>query len=143
MEIKTVIKVATIFSLFLGFHSMKAQEGRSVFIKFDPPETIILDENYCVKETKKNKIVFAFGLETLGEINQFIFKKDKDRMQEISLKEYQSLEFSTINELNQLLVREKKFNKPNEVFSHINIVEKIEGKIVVYKVCWKKILFEE
>jgi hypothetical protein len=143
MEIKTVIKVAAIFSLFLGCHFMKAQDEKQIYIKFEPSKIIVLDENYCVKNTIKNKIVFAFGLESLGEINQFIFKKDVFQMQEISLKEYQSLEFSTIKELNQSLIKERKFNKPNEVFSHINIVEKFEEKIFVYKVCWKKILFEE
>jgi hypothetical protein len=141
MEMQSVIKVIAIFNLLLCAFSTKDQE--EVFIKFDKPKTITLDENYCIKNVSENKIVFAFGIETLGEINEFTFRNGIEQKREVSEQESQSLKFSTISQLNKILITKGKFDQPNTVFRNVNIVENIGGKIIIYKVCWKKILYEE
>lgn len=143
MEVKSVIKVILI--LFFGFSSIsiKAQSNNKIFIEANISDKINLTENYCDKKITKNQIVFSIGLETLGEINQFIYNKKNDSVLSITFEEYKSLKFSSIKELNKILQKKKKFNDPNSVFRKIFIVEKHGNEIQVYRVCWQKKIYTE
>ncbi|MGB0198902.1 MAG: hypothetical protein ACPF80_02570 [Flavobacteriaceae bacterium] len=138
METKIVIKVF-LFFLF-GILYCFSQDNNPVFIYADIKETIVLNENYCEKKITEDEVIFSFGLETLGEINHFIYNK-KTGVKKINCHRLNDINFSSIHDLNKVLLSTNKIKTPNEVFDSIFIVEKKKGVIKMYKVEWKKIFY--
>ena len=149
MEIKHVSKILlnTLISIFSFV--IYAQESylsdKIIYIEVDLTDIINLNENYLVKTENENQITFSIGIETLGEINDFIFSKENNLQKKISFKEFENLNFSIIKKLNKTLIKKGMFKKPNEIFKEIYIVERSSTKCLVtlYEVLWKKRLFLE
>ncbi len=141
MEIKYASELILI--LVIASSSVSAQIGKEIYIKAEESEVIILDENFLTKTETKNTVIFSFGVETLGEINEFIYNKNLDLKKEINIKEFNLLNFSTIEELNKELIITKKWKHPNQVFRCLFIVEKNQNSMYIYEVRWKKVLFIE
>ena len=156
MEVKVAIKIVFVFCI--GFYLYGNQINAPIYLEAVITDEIDLGENYLEKYNTNKEIVFSYGIESLGEINKFIFDKNSDSVYTISNDEYKKLKFSSIKELNNELWEhdikapdywDEKANATwnraiNNHFKNITIVENDNGNIRVYKnVYWKKQFFVE
>ncbi len=143
MEAMTVIKSLFVLLVILSNSCTQAQKSNAVFIEVTISDKINLSENYCEKKVTENEVIFSVGLETLGEVNKFVYSKKDGAIQSISLEKYESLNISSIKELNKILRRKNKLSEPNSVFESVFIVEREKDDIKIYKVHWDKKLYLE
>jgi len=143
MRVQIVIKSIILISLSLYSFSVEGQDREPVYILANLSDTIVLNENYTEKTITDNKIVFSFGLETLGVINQFTHDKEYGRKENIDEERFSELKISSIDDLNKILVDKAAFKEPQSIFEEVYIVEQKNNRFTIYEVIWKKLLFEE
>jgi len=144
MGTEGVIKYGFLVGLMLIFsNSGNAQDNSAVYIKSNNSEIIILDENYMERLETDSMVIFSFGLDSLGEINDFVYDKKGEGAQKIGIEEGDRLPYHTIGALNKRLMKAGLYDRPNVLFEKIFIVEKDEGSYSLYPVFWKKKIFEE
>lgn len=109
METRNVFNAHIIIITFVfNCSTIWGQCSEVIYIEANVSDEIHLNESYFEKKVSQREIVYSFGLETLGEINEFTHDRIDNKVLNLSQTEYKSLKFSTIRELNNIL--QKKIN---------------------------------
>lgn len=144
MGTEHVIRYGFLVGLLLIFSNHgNAQDNDAIYIKSNDSEILNVDENDMERLENDLTVIFSFGWDSLGEINDFIYDKKGAEAQKIGIEEGDRLPYHTIGDLNKRLMKAGLYDRPNVLFEKIFIVEKDEGSYCLYPVSWKKKIFEE
>lgn len=127
-------------SSFVSFNQCLKCDERAIYIKAESTDIINLDETYLeIKETTQ-KIKFSFGIDPPG-INEFVFIKETNEKRELTDEELMSLQFSSIKDLENTLIKNNKLENPNKCFTNIFVVHiesKNKSNSILYEVLWER-----
>ncbi len=88
MGTEGVIRYGFLVGLLLIFSNHgNAQENDAIYIKSNDSEILNVDENDMERLENDLTVIFNFGWDSLGEINDFIYDKKGEEAQKISIEE--------------------------------------------------------